>query len=76
MDVECTELNTGPHDWRALHRLSAAAHTPTKEKRASRASAEDPLSDLYPLTQSEDLNKPVLVGCWHNPLWQGYVRRT
>jgi hypothetical protein len=60
--VERTELNAGLHDWRAQNRLSASAHTPTKEKRASRASAEDSLSDLYPLTQSKGLNKPVLVG--------------
>ena len=60
--VERTELNAGLHDWRAQHRLSASAHTPTKKKRASRIPAEDSLSDPYPLTQSKGLNKPVLVG--------------
>lgn len=60
--VERTELNAGLHDWRAQHRLSASTHAPTKEKRASRIPAEDSLSDLYPLTQSKGLNKPVLVG--------------
>ena len=60
--VERTELNAGLHYWRAQHRLSASAHTPAKEKRASRIPAEDSLSDLYPLTQSKGLNKPVLVG--------------
>jgi len=37
--VERTELNAGLHHWRAQHRLSASAHTPTKEKRASRIPA-------------------------------------
>ena len=46
----------------AQHRLSASAHIPTKEKRASRIPAEDSLSAPYPLTQSKGLNKPVLVG--------------
>jgi hypothetical protein len=60
--VERTELNAGLHDWREHHRFNLVAHASTKAKRASRTLAEDSLSDLYPLTQSKGLNKPVLVG--------------
>ena len=59
---ERTEINVAFHEWQTHHRLTSAAHTPTKTKRASRIPAEDPASVPYRLTQSKGLNKPVLVG--------------
>ena len=59
---ERTEINEAFHEWQTHHRLTSAAHTPTKTKRASRIPAEDPASVPYRLTQSKGLNKPVLVG--------------
>jgi len=67
---ERTEINEAFHEWQTHHRLTSAAHTPTKTKRASRIPAEDPASVPYRLTQSKGLNKPVLVGCWHYHSWR------
>lgn len=68
-----TEINEALHEWKSQHSFNSQPETSEETRKASRISAEDSSADLNRLTQSKGLNKPVLVGCWHNPPWRESV---
>ena len=57
-----TEIDEAVHEWKSQHSFNSQPETSGETRRASRISAEGSSADLNRLTQSEGLNKPVLVG--------------